>query len=212
MALLGPGMRAWSNAASAEANTSATFLITCHPSLAGRKVENPARANSCECSVAAGKKRAHHPNGLFLEVNEKAGTPQAQTVTLADTSLSSASPSPRWLPPGDDGGYAWPASCNGLPQLRGGSTVGVAWVGKGRTPAHHLGVAGKHTEAESMTSNVIEAAIGNGSFVAPVEDRRTLLLLLAAQDKGDIRENAREDAAMDAEDIMTQADEALVIG
>ena len=63
-----------------------------------------------------------------------------------------------------------------------------------------------------MTSNVIEAAIGNGSFVAPGGGERTLLRLLAALDERNIQRRAQENAAMDAEDILTQADEALVMG
>ena len=64
-----------------------------------------------------------------------------------------------------------------------------------------------------MTTNVIDAATGEGLFATPGGGERTLLLLLAARGTRDIRErSAQEDVAIDAEDALTQADEALVIG
>jgi hypothetical protein len=55
-------------------------------------------------------------------------------------------------------------------------------------------------------NSVIEATTDNGSFAALGGDEwRKLLLLLAAQ-------GAQEDAAINAEAILTQAEEALVLG
>jgi hypothetical protein len=55
-------------------------------------------------------------------------------------------------------------------------------------------------------NSVIEATTDNGSFAAlGGDERRKLLLLLAAQ-------GAQEDAAINAEAILTQAEEALVLG
>ena len=71
-----------------------------------------------------------------------------------------------------------------------------------------ISIADKHAEEESMTNNVIEAAIGNGSLVVPGGGARTPLLLFAAQDVRNIQTRAQEDAAIDAEDILTQAEEA----
>jgi hypothetical protein len=65
---------------------------------------------------------------------------------------------------------------------------------------------------EIMTTNVIEAAIGEASFAVLGGDEQTLLLLLTAQDAQDIRTRSQEDASIDAEDILVQADEALVVG
>ncbi len=51
-----------------------------------------------------------------------------------------------------------------------------------------------------MTNNVIEAGMGNGE--------RTLSLLLAIQEASDLRRRVQEEAAIDAEDILMQAEEA----
>jgi hypothetical protein len=59
-----------------------------------------------------------------------------------------------------------------------------------------------------MTNNVIEVPMGNGSFATPGADERMLVLLLATQDARSIQTRAQEDAAIDAEDILTQAEEA----
>ena len=64
-----------------------------------------------------------------------------------------------------------------------------------------------------MTTNVIDAATGDAAtgeapFAAPTGDERKLLLLLAVQNARDIRTRSQEDAAIDAEDILTQAEEA----
>jgi hypothetical protein len=62
-----------------------------------------------------------------------------------------------------------------------------------------------------MTNNVIEATIGNGSFVVPGGGEQTLSRLLAIGDVSNIQTRAQEDAAIDAEDILTQAEEANVL-
>lgn len=49
-------------------------------------------------------------------------------------------------------------------------------------------------------------------FVTSSGDERELLLLLAAQDARAAQARAREEATIDAEDISTQAEEALVMG
>jgi hypothetical protein len=64
-------------------------------------------------------------------------------------------------------------------------------------------VADKRTEEESMMNNVIEAELGNGSLAIAGGGERTLLLLAR-----NIQTRAQEDAAIDAEDILTQAEEA----
>ena len=57
-----------------------------------------------------------------------------------------------------------------------------------------------------MLSDVIEVAMGNGSFAPSAGGERTYLL--ATRCAGDIQRRAQEDAAIDAEDILTQAEEA----
>jgi hypothetical protein len=62
-------------------------------------------------------------------------------------------------------------------------------------------------------NNVIEATTGNGSFAALKRDeQRTIVLVLAAKDAKDIETVAQEEAAISAEAILTQAEEALVLG
>ncbi len=51
-----------------------------------------------------------------------------------------------------------------------------------------------------MTTNVIEAATGNGE--------RTLTLLLALEEAKELQRWAQEEAAIDAADILAQAEEA----
>ncbi len=51
-----------------------------------------------------------------------------------------------------------------------------------------------------MTTNVIEAATGNGE--------RTLTLLLALEEAKELQRWAQEEAAIDATDILAQAEEA----
>ena len=59
-----------------------------------------------------------------------------------------------------------------------------------------------------MMNNAIEATVGNGSFATSGSGERTVLLLLSAKDARYIQTRAQEDAAIDAEDILTQAEEA----
>ena len=54
-----------------------------------------------------------------------------------------------------------------------------------------------------MMNNVVEAELGNGSLAVSGGAERTLLLLAR-----NIQTRAQEDAAIDAEDILTQAEEA----
>ena len=63
-----------------------------------------------------------------------------------------------------------------------------------------------------MKTNVVEATINNGSFAALGSSERTLLLLVATQDATNIQTRVQEDAALDAEAILAQANEALVLG
>ena len=60
-----------------------------------------------------------------------------------------------------------------------------------------------------MTINVIEATTtGNGSFATVAESEQMLLLFARYSGFEDIQTRAQEDAAIDAEDILTQAEEA----
>jgi hypothetical protein len=59
-----------------------------------------------------------------------------------------------------------------------------------------------------MTSSVIEATTGNGSFVASAASERMLVLFARYSGREDIQIRAREEAAIDAEDILMQAEEA----
>lgn len=74
-----------------------------------------------------------------------------------------------------------------------------------------IGVVDKRTEEESVMNEVIEATTGNGSFAALGGDEQRTFLL-AARDARNIETGAQEDAAINAEAILTQADEALVLG
>jgi hypothetical protein len=64
-------------------------------------------------------------------------------------------------------------------------------------------VVDKRTEEESMTSNVVEAEMRNGSLAIAGGGERALLLLAR-----NIQTRAQEDAAIDAEDVLAQAEEA----
>jgi hypothetical protein len=64
-------------------------------------------------------------------------------------------------------------------------------------------VVDKRTEVESMTNNVVETEMRNGTLAITGGGERTLLLLAR-----NIQTRAQEDAAIDAEDILTQAEEA----
>jgi hypothetical protein len=60
-----------------------------------------------------------------------------------------------------------------------------------------------------MTTNVIEATItGNGSLATPGGSERMSLLFARYSGFEDIQTRAQEVAAIDAEDILTQAEEA----
>ncbi len=63
-----------------------------------------------------------------------------------------------------------------------------------------------------MTTNIIEATIDDGSLATLGDAEQALLLLLASQDARNVQARAQEDADMDAETILAQADEALVLG
>jgi hypothetical protein len=65
---------------------------------------------------------------------------------------------------------------------------------------------------ESVTNEVIEAAVDNDPFATPGGAERAFSLLLATLEARYIETGAQEDAAIDAEAILTQADEALVLG
>lgn len=64
-------------------------------------------------------------------------------------------------------------------------------------------VVDKRTEVESMTNNVVETEMRNGTLAITGGGERTLLLLAR-----NIQTRAQGDAAIDAEDILTQAEEA----
>ena len=59
-----------------------------------------------------------------------------------------------------------------------------------------------------MTSSVIERATENVSSAAPGDFERTLMLVRASRYARELQRRAQEDAAIDAEDILTQAEEA----
>jgi hypothetical protein len=61
-------------------------------------------------------------------------------------------------------------------------------------------------------NNVVEAAVGNDPFATPGGAERTFSFLLATMGARAIETDAQEDAAIEAEAILTQADEALVLG
>jgi hypothetical protein len=60
-----------------------------------------------------------------------------------------------------------------------------------------------------MTTSVIETTTtGNGSLTSSGEAEQTLLLLFADRYEREIRRRELEDAAIEAEDILMQAEEA----
>jgi hypothetical protein len=59
-----------------------------------------------------------------------------------------------------------------------------------------------------MTSTVIEMATGSGSSAALGGVERTLMLVRASRYARELQRRAQEEAAIDAEDILTQAEEA----
>jgi len=62
-----------------------------------------------------------------------------------------------------------------------------------------------------MTNNVIDAPMDNGSLAIPGQGERRILLLLLTQVLRNIQTHAQEEGAIDAEDILTQAEEANAI-
>lgn len=63
-----------------------------------------------------------------------------------------------------------------------------------------------------MTASIVEATAGYGSLVTPGGSERMSLLFARYWGREDIQTRAQEDVAIDAEDMLTQADEALVLG
>jgi hypothetical protein len=59
-----------------------------------------------------------------------------------------------------------------------------------------------------MTSSVFERATGNGTLAASRGVERTLMLVRASRYARELQRRAQEEAAIDAEDILTQAEEA----
>lgn len=88
------------------------------------------------------------------------------------------------------------------------------WRGWDRTVRGRIiGIVDKRTEKVSVMNNVIEATTDNGSFAAlGGGERQTFLLLLATRDARNTAAGAQEDADLDDAAILTQADEALVLG
>ena len=63
-----------------------------------------------------------------------------------------------------------------------------------------------------MAINVTDTAAGERSFATSRGDKRTpLLLWLATQEARDILRRAQEEASIDAEDFLTQAEEACAM-
>ena len=62
-----------------------------------------------------------------------------------------------------------------------------------------------------MTNNAIEAAMVNRSLATPGGSERTLLLFARNSGREDIQTYAQEEAAIDAQDILTQAEEAMAM-
>lgn len=59
-----------------------------------------------------------------------------------------------------------------------------------------------------MASSVIERAPASDTLAASAGFERTLLMVRASRYARDLQRRAQEDAAIDAEDILTQAEEA----
>jgi hypothetical protein len=64
------------------------------------------------------------------------------------------------------------------------------------------------TEEEIMTSSVIEMAMSNRSLASVAGGERTNVRSIATRYARDIQVRVQEEAAIDAEDILTQAEEA----
>jgi hypothetical protein len=67
---------------------------------------------------------------------------------------------------------------------------------------------GMDPEEETMANDVIEVAMGDGSFAPSAGGEQAQVSPLAAWYARDIQRRAQEDAAMDAEGILMQAEEA----
>ena len=63
-----------------------------------------------------------------------------------------------------------------------------------------------------MKSNFIEPATDNDPLATLAGSEGTSVLFVATEDAIDIQARLQEDAGIDAEAILTQADEALVLG
>jgi len=73
------------------------------------------------------------------------------------------------------------------------------------------GSRGLDTKEEAMAISVTDTATGKSSFATPGGgEHEALLLLLAAQEARDTQRRA-EEAAIDAEDYWTQAEEACAV-
>jgi hypothetical protein len=59
-----------------------------------------------------------------------------------------------------------------------------------------------------MTSSVIERATGSGNLAASEGVERMFLMMRASRYARELQRRAQEDAALDAEDVLTQAEEA----
>ena len=62
-----------------------------------------------------------------------------------------------------------------------------------------------------MVINVTDTAAGEDPFATTTGGERTLLLWLATRKAREIQRRAQEEAAIDAEDFLTQAEEACAM-
>lgn len=93
----------------------------------------------------------------------------------------------------------------------GALSVPCGWdsIARGRI----ISLVDRREGRESVMNQVIEAAVGNEPFATPGGGaERTFSLLLATMEARAVEAGAQEDAAIEAEAILTQADEALVLG
>ena len=63
-----------------------------------------------------------------------------------------------------------------------------------------------------MTTKIVEVTAGNGSLATPRGSEPVLLLFARYWGREDIQTRAQEDADIEAQDVLSQADEALVLG
>ena len=88
-------------------------------------------------------------------------------------------------------------------------------AGREETPNHvAVAVSGsrRRCRGEIMKSNFIEPATDNDPLATLAGSEGTSVLFVATEDAIDIQARLQEDAGIDAEAILTQADEALVLG